>query len=65
MITRRLAVTNIWRRYAVPAFDIFGIADLPVGPKAQLAADSFAIAETLAVRRQPVETFSISDSAHH
>jgi hypothetical protein len=65
LITRRITVTNIWRRFLVTASDVFGIADLELAPRQRLATDSVAIAETITTRRTPVEIFTINDLATH
>jgi len=65
MITRRLVVTQLWRRFVLSASDAFGIADLELAPRQRLATDSFAIAETITTRRTPVEIFTINDLATH
>jgi len=65
MITRRLTVTQLWRRFVLSAIDGFGIADLELAPGQRLATDSFAIAETVTTKRTPVEIFFFSDFATH
>jgi hypothetical protein len=65
VITRRIVVTQLWRRFVLSTTDTFGIADLELAPGQRLATDSFAVVETVTTRRTPVEIIFFSDFATH
>jgi len=65
MITRRLAVARLWRRFLLSTSDSFGISDLELAPNQRLGTDSFSITETVTYKRTPVEIWAFGDIATH